>query len=941
VATALGHPVGGMQLLEREGERARLSSALDRAHDGEGTVVLIAGHAGLGKSSLLEGVKLEAVERGLEVAATVANPLERDFAFGVALGLLEPLVTRGAGSVADRSGPASLAAPLFEGRALAPAGDIFPFIRGLHWLAVELADAAPLLLVVDDVQWADRPSLRWLVHLAQRIGDAPVALVAAVRSGEPDTPVELIRELERCAAPRLDLSPLSESAAGTLVRGRLPSVQADLEEACFEASRGNPFLLTQLVAEIDARGIDSAREVSGLVTEGILTAVAARLERLPPEARGLARIAALLADATLDEAATLAGLELDAAARAADALAAASLMAPGTPLRFVHPLVRSAVESTIAPGERGLRHLEAARLLFDRAADPERVAGHVVVGHRTASAWAVERLRAAARSARAAGAPRSAVAYLRRALEEPPPPHERTETLRELAQAEAATGCDEAACHLEEAIALTDPGPARAALLGELGHVLYSRGRTAEAAGAFDRGLADLGPGDEKLRNQLEAGWVTVARLEQGLRSEAVRRMQPLLDRSDFGATHAERVLLANVANQVLFAGEPRERSMALAERALAGGALLEEETAAGMTWCIAAGVLGWADDIAGMAAITDAAVADARRHGSVFGFAQAVYARSYASYHKGQLESALADLELAIDARRHGWEQFLPAAIAQYAWALVDRGELDAAARAITPAIREGSASPGPMLALLLEARARVALAQGDPRAALADALEAGRLLNDSLMPNPALTPWRGTAAIAASLLGDRDQAVELAAEAVGLATRFGAPRVVGMALRAAGVANGGAVGLELLREAVEVLEGSPSRLELARALVDLGAALRRERQAIAAREPLRRGLGLAVEFGALAIERRARDELAASGARPRRGSTRRSDGLTPSELRIAESAAQGVSNREIAQQLFLTIRTVETHLTHAYRKLGIASRAQLSDALARASSG
>ena len=941
MATAVGHPLGGTQLFEREAERAQLTSALERAREGVGTVALLAGPAGVGKSSLLEAAKVEAPELGLNVAAATASPLEREFAFGVALRLFEPLVAGSAEPLADLPGPASLASPLFEGRAAAPAGDIFPFIRGLQWLAIDVAESEPLLLVIDDVQWMDLPSLRWLVHFAQRVEDAPVALIAALRTGEPDTPMGLIRELERCSSPALDLSPLSERAANALVRSRLRDADEEFARRCFEASGGNPFLLTQLLAEVDARGIEAVGEPSGLVTDGILAAVMGRLERLPSAADRLARPAALLTDPTLEEAATLAGLELDAAAQAADALAAASLVEPGEPLRFVHPLIRCAVESTIPPAERGLRHLEAAQLLFARGAEPEQVAGHVMRGHRTASVWATERLRAAARSAQAAGVPSSAVAYLRRALAEPPPPDERAETLLELAQAEAASGCDEAICHLEEAIELTDSGPGRAALLGELGRVLYARGRIAGAAEAFDRGLADLGPADDQLRNQLEAGWVTVARLEQGLRSEAVRRMQPLLDRPGFGATHAERVLLANVANQLLFAGEPRERAVGLAQRALAGGALLAEETASGMTWCIAAGVLGWADDLVGMAAITEAAVADARRRGSVFGFAQAVYARSYSAYYAGELQSALADLELAIDARRHGWEQFLPAAIAQYGWALVDRGELDAAARVLAPAIRDGSESPGPMLGLLLEARARVALAKGDPRTALDDALRGGCLLKDSLMPNPALAPWRGTAAIAASLLGERERAGELGAEAVHLARRFGAPRVIGMALRAAGVARGGAAGVKLLREAVEVLEESPSRLELARALVHLGAALRRERQAVAARSPLRRGLDMAMEFGALAIERRAREELAASGARPRRGAGRKPNALTPSELRIAESAASGLGNREIAQSLFLTIRTVETHLTHAYRKLEIGSRADLADALARARSG
>jgi DNA-binding CsgD family transcriptional regulator len=484
---------------------------------------------------------------------------------------------------------------------------------------------------------------------------------------------------------------------------------------------------------------------------------------------------------------------------------------------------------------------------------------------------------------------------------------------------------------------LTPRGPARAALLGELGHILYGRGRVRDAAAAFDRGLADLGDEDEGLRLQLEAGWVTVARLDQTLRADAVKRLEPLLALPGFGATHAERVLLANVANQLVFAAEPRDQAIELARRALADGALLGEETADGMTWVIAAGAIGWADGLDELAAVTEAAVEDARRRGSVFGFAQAVYGRAFPAYYRGDLEGAQADLELAIDAGRDGWEQFLDAAIGQKAWALVDRGEPAAAERLVTPAIEVAQGSAGPMLALLLEARARARLAQGAAGDALADALEAGQLMNDSLMPNPAIVPWRASAAIAASQLGDRDRAIALAEEEVALARSFGAPRVLGMALRGAGIAYGGAEGIAILTEAVAVLEESPARLELARALVELGAATRREREAVAAREPLRRGLDMAIDFGALALERRARDELAAAGARPRRDSIRGRDALTPSELRIAQMAGGGLGNREIAQSLFLTVRTVETHLTHAYRKLGISSRAELPVALAR----
>jgi DNA-binding CsgD family transcriptional regulator/tetratricopeptide (TPR) repeat protein len=667
----------------------------------------------------------------------------------------------------------------------------------------------------------------------------------------------------------------------------------------------------------------------------VLRAVTQRLARLPAPSANLAVVAAVLGDGTLDEAAALAGLPLAEAAQAADDLAADALVRPGEELRFVHPLVRSAIYAEIAPAERAVKHLEAARLLDSRGSDVERVAAHLLRAPRGADRWVVETLRRAARAARAAGVPESTVSYLRRAVDEPPDGGHRPETVFELGQAEAAMGDPEAEVHFEEAAVLSPTPRERAAVLGELGRTLYTRGQLRDAADAFDRGIGVLEGHDEDLRMQLEAGWITVARLDQELRPEAVERLKPILDRQSAGATHAERVLLANVANEVVFAAEPRDLAIELARRALADGALLREESSDGMTWIIAAGSLGWADELDEFAAIATEAAEDGQRRGSVTGFAQAVYGRAFSLYYKGDLTGAEADLELAIGARRYGWDQFLTAAIAQYAWALVDRGALDAAESVLGPALEDPRRRDSAMGALLREAQARVDLERGRPRDALERSLQAGEFMNASLMPNPAILPWRGRAALASAQLGESEQALRLVDEEVEIARRFGAPRVLGMALRVSGVVRAGSDGIAILHEALSVLESSPAKLEFARALIDLGGALRRNRDVVAAREPLRLGLDMALGFGARALQRRAEDELAASGARVRRKSMTGRDALTPSEYRIADMAAGGMSNRQIAQGLFLTARTVETHLTHAYRKLDISSRTQLPTAL------
>jgi len=264
----------------------------------------------------------------------------------------------------------------------------------------------------------------------------------------------------------------------------------------------------------------------------------------------------------------------------------------------------------------------------------------------------------------------------------------------------------------------------------------------------------------------------------------------------------------------------------------------------------------------------------------------------------------------------------------------LVERGALDAAEALLDQNGLGSRYEESSYFSLLLHARGRLRLAQRRFSEALDDLLYFRRLQSD-VVYSPSYWSWRSDAALTLLALDDATKARRLAEEEVALARSFGAPRALGVALRAAGLVVGGKAGIDLLEEAVAVLEDSPAALERARALTDLGAALRRANRRSPAREPLRQGYDLASRCGADALARRARDELAATGARPRRAALSGLESLTASERRIAEMAAQGLSNPEIAQGLFLTRRTVETHLTHVYQKLGIASRDGLPAAL------
>jgi DNA-binding CsgD family transcriptional regulator len=261
---------------------------------------------------------------------------------------------------------------------------------------------------------------------------------------------------------------------------------------------------------------------------------------------------------------------------------------------------------------------------------------------------------------------------------------------------------------------------------------------------------------------------------------------------------------------------------------------------------------------------------------------------------------------------------------------ALVEEGELDAAVK--TLALLDSEADGGYVTdAVLRLARGRLRVGQGRIAEGLEDFQGVGADLTRVLVTCPSFLPWRSEAALAQLALGDRESAERLAEEELELARAFGAPRALGVALRAAGVVAGGDRGVTLLREGIEAFERGDARLERARALADLGAMLRRRNRRSEARELLREALDAAYRAGARPLAEYAETELRATGARPRRVVLTGLDSLTASERRVAEFASQGLSNREIAQMLFITTRTVEGHLTSVFRKLRIDSRDEL----------
>ncbi len=327
-------------------------------------------------------------------------------------------------------------------------------------------------------------------------------------------------------------------------------------------------------------------------------------------------------------------------------------------------------------------------------------------------------------------------------------------------------------------------------------------------------------------------------------------------------------------------------------------------------------------------------AIALSQRQGSNVAFGWFSHMGGIALHSRGRLLDAVADLESACEAATQAGAEPLADTRALLAVCRLERDDPDGAAHAL--GMQTNAEQPTFPSCSYAYAVGRLRAVQGDPRQGLEALMACERWIVETRAPNPAANfPWRADAAILAAALGDVDAAGRLTAQSLELARAFGAASAIGIALRTAGLIEGGPRGLDLLADAVTVLDGSGFDLQLGRALIDWGAATRRAGHRRDSFAPLRRGLDLAAGCGGLTLVRRARDELIAAGARPRRERISGADALTASELRVARMAADGMSNPQIAQALFITRKTVTSHLTRIYQKLDIEARSQLGRSL------
>jgi DNA-binding CsgD family transcriptional regulator len=922
-------------LLERDAELAELDALVADAAAGSGRLVLIEGPAGIGKSGLLAGLR-ERARPTLQVLQARAGELEREFAYGVVRQLFEARVAVRGGL----SGAAAPAAALFE-QALAPDQEgaaSFAALHGLYWLTLDVAAEQPLLLAIDDLHWTDRPSLRFLAYLARRLDGAPVLVAATLRSAEPGTDPGLLAEIVQDPVTHpLRPGPLSAEAVTALVRERLgDDADPGFCAACHQATGGNPLLLRQLLRALEAEGVqpsaDQATVVRAVGPRAVSSTVLLRLSRLSDDARAVARATAVLGEsADLPRVAALAGRDERAVAAASGELIRAEIIRPEPPLGFVHPLVRDAVYHELPPAERELEHERAAEMLREAGAGNERIAAQLLLAPRRGAAWVAELLQRTGSDAVRRGAAESAVAYLRRALEEPPAPEQRIQVLLELGVAEALTSGPAAAEHLQEAYDAVTDSEARAAVAAVLSRVRLFMGDAdgaARIAGDAAAAVAAVAPDTAKALEAVELMSFFFGGGDEG----ALQRMASHRHPPDAPGPGA-KALAGVAAYDWLNRGGHVDECVALCLTALEGEELPEMDSTLLSIPTVLPLVMG--DRPEALEHVRRLQEFGHRR-GSLLDVSSLQLWLGFTQYRLGDLEAAedllrRANEGFAVYGLGSGPRAFSDAFLTEV---LIDRGDVPGARVVLESNSDQGDASNASRF--YVHARMRLLAAEGRWEEVLRET-EAFEIRFRHYHEAPD-SPWRVLRADALDRLERTGEAVDVATEELAAARRWGAPGTVGRALTQLGRLERDA-GIGRLEEAVALLDGSTARLEHARALLALGTTTRHARRPADARDPLRRALELATVCGAPPLAETARSELYAAGARPRTEALAGVEALTASEKRVADLAAGGDTNRDIAQALYVTPKTVEVHLSNTYRKLGIRSRRELAGALGVAS--
>jgi len=815
-------------------------------------------------------------------------------------------------------GPGRVLAELSDGSGRS-IGDL---VYGVRWVLEDLTTDQPVLLMVDDLQWADAGSLQALDLLVNALQHLPCLIVYAVRTGETVTAPEAMTRIQQSSRV-LTPAPLSRNAVEALLEELRPGADPEEGERIHEVSGGVPFFVRELIAD-----------EGGETPEAVVGSIGGRLSRLSETAVGTARAVCVLGtQASVGTVAELAQQPIDAVADDISALVSAQLLTLDSGhLSARHPLIAHAVLAHMSASDSADLHLRTAELLAHRGAPRAVIANHLLQTIPSGNPETRARLAEQGRHSLAGGSHEMAVRYLDRAIAEGPLGAEDISLLSALARSHAGLGeFDEALASWELAESLTDDPEELAQLRAESGDALVMAGRHREAQEAFGS-LLDARDTDSPAQQRLVARMVMAGMLTGMPVTQMRQQVDRVLGQPQHVDSYEDRLSLAAGAVLKVFECESADEARELAFRAVGDGALLREESSEGTALYMATGALTWTSAFDQSQALLTAAVEDAQVRGSSMAFATASSCRGHARMRMGLVTEAILDFEAALEQRASGWNAYLSMVMGGLVECRIARGELDHAL-AFRDELEELGHTPGMTGAYATYALGDLAEAHGEHDRAAQLYAEVGRLVAER-MDNPTILPWRSGHALALIRLGQGREAALVARENTAMARGFGSPYALAQALRTQAAVDPTVDRLGLLREALNLLRDTRAlRLE-AQIATDL-AGMTVLMHSSADTEEVVMLLRMAeahAQFQELRpLADRVQRLLERIGEPIHRSTSEAVNLLTVSERRVADLAASGMSNRQIAQQLFVTVKAVEWHLSNVYRKLGIRSRTRL----------
>ena len=890
-------------LVGRRVECEDLVRLAETSRDEGAQMALVRGPRGIGKSSLLAAAQRE-----------------------IGSGDVTVLCASGRAVVAEYGSVCELFAPLGVDLESVGQADDYAVFRRLYRIAVDVMADRPLVIVLDDANACDERTLRWIDFLLRRSAELPLVVVLAWQPGVVERADLLFADMADIGpVTTIDLAPLSASDVVAVVErafGRMPDPL--FAETCGLLTGGNPLWLHDLLASLrtcdvrpDESGVQRARELGRQLVAGRLPDL---FEEPGGHVRQVACAIAVLGSADVRTVGRVLEVPEPFVTSAVDVLRHKGVLA-SRELEFRHEDIADVVLSAVpARGLAELRH-RAAAVLNDEGRPAEEVAEQLVRLPELPEPWMFCTLREAAAAAVRRGTPGSAERYLTRVLEHVPG---HPATLLELADVLVMMGPAVALSRLTEVVdQMTDTG--------EKVRILCQAGLMAVAAtwseAAFERLAVVLDKGenssiDSELLPQLHAVLLAVGLRKQASTARLLTHYR-LPSRRVF-TTSSGRLISGVAAQAEMLAGESVRSAVDLARLSLVPGPVVHAGPA-----LAAAAVLGLSGEPAEALAALDRLITTTGADGALDVQSLALATRAGLLDHTGDLAEAHADARTALEVAGRAMtpvEVELPCTA--MASILLKRGDVAEAEEHLD---RVGEPRFGSTYGPVMVMKAAVRRARGDLTGALDLLLECGRQLTTAGVHNPVWAPWWLDAVCLLVRQDRRGEAVELAEYGAERARRWDTLEARGLSLMASGTAATGEVAAELLGAAVTVLSESPARPLHVRAVRLLGESRLSDGDAKGAREHLRTAVTLAIRLGDRAAAAEARGLLVLAGGRMPRLGARPADALSGRERRVAELAAAGATNREIAEELFVTVRTVESHLSNVYRKLGVELRTDL----------